>query len=155
MLEAMLTDRCKLAVHREVKELAVYALLVRKDGPKFKETAPDSPHPGTPVPGGGTVVTENGGWTMHFYATSMGSLTPLLTNWVGKPVQNKTGLTGRYDFRLQRPALGGEAAQSDGGGSNLRPSISVALEDLGLKLEPTKGEVETLVIDHVERPSEN
>jgi uncharacterized protein (TIGR03435 family) len=153
MLVAMLTDRCKLVIHREVKELAVYSLELRKDGPKFKETEPDSPHPGTPVPGGGTLVTEDGGHTMHFYATSMGSLTPLLTNWIGKPVQDKTGLTGRYDFRLQRPALGGPSART--AASDPRPSIPSALEDLGLKLDSTRGEVETLVIDHVDQPSEN
>ncbi len=153
MLQAMFADRCKLAVHREVKELAVYSLVVTKSGPKFKETAPDDPHPGTPVPGGGTVVTEDGGGTMHFYAVSMGSLTPLLTNWVGKPVQDRTGLTGRYDFRLQRPALGGPSAQPAEG--DPRPSIPSALEDLGLKLESGRGSVETLVIDRVERPSDN
>ena len=91
---------------------------------------------------------------MHFYAVSMGSLTPLLSNWVGaRPVQDKTDLTGRYDFRLKRPALGGPSAQADA--SDVRPSIPAALEELGLKLEPAKGDVEILVIDHVERPSEN
>jgi bla regulator protein BlaR1 len=153
MLQAMLADRCKVAAHREVKELPVYSLVVIKNGPKFKETVPDDPHPGTPVPGGGTVLTEDGGGTMHFYATAMGSLTPLLTNWVGKPVLDGTGLTARYDFRLQRPALGGPSAGSADG--DPRPSIPSALEDLGLKLESAKGPVETFVIDHVERPSEN
>ena len=153
MLRAMLVDRCKLAVHRELRELAVYSLIVRKDGPKIKETAPDSPHPGTPVPGGGTVVTEDEGRTMHFYAISMGSLTPLLSNWVGRPVLDKTGLTNRYDFRLQRPALGGPSAQSDT--SDLRPSTPATLEDLGLKLQSGKGKVEIFVIDHVEQPSQN
>jgi uncharacterized protein (TIGR03435 family) len=154
MLQAMLIDRCKLAVHRDLKELAVYSLILSKNGPTFKETIPDQPHPGgTPVPGGGTVVTEDGGHAMHFYAVSLGSLTPLLSNWIGRPVQNSTGLTGRYDFLLQRPALGGESLQADG--SDLRPSIPSALENLGLKLESAKGQVETLVIDHVERPSEN
>ena len=80
-------------------------------------------------------------------------MTPLLSNWTGRPVQDKTGLTGRYDFRLERPALGGESAQPDA--SDLRPSIPSALEDLGLKLAPAMGEVETLVIDRVERPSGN
>lgn len=153
MLQEMLVERCKVSVHREVKELPVYSLVVTKNGPKFKETAPDEAHPGTPVPGGGTVVTEDGGGTMHFYAVSMGSLTPLLTNWVGKPVQDKTSLKSRYDFRLQRPALGGPSAQPVDG--DPRPSIPSALEDLGLKLEPARGSVETLVIDRVERPSDN
>jgi uncharacterized protein (TIGR03435 family) len=154
MLQAMLVDRCKLTVHRDIRELAVYSLVLSKNRPKFKETVPDEPHPGgTPVPGGGTVVTEDGGHAMHFYSISLGSLTPLLSNWIGRPVQDNTGLAGRYDFLLQRPALGGASAQSDG--LDPRPSIPSALEDLGLKLESAKGQVETLVIDHVERPSEN
>jgi bla regulator protein BlaR1 len=153
MLQQMLEERCKMVVHRDAKEFAVYFLLLTKNGPKFKATAPDDPHPGgLPVPGGGTVVTEDeaeGQQTMHFYSVSIGSLTPLLSNWEGRPVQDKTGLVGRYDFRLQRPAL---AAQP---GSDSRPSISAVLDDLGLKLESTRAPVETLVIDHVEQPSEN
>lgn len=62
---------------------------------------------------------------MHLYAVSMGLLTPLLTNWVGKPIQDKTGLTVKYDFPLQRPALDGEAAQFHGGGRiRVLPSLS-------------------------------
>jgi uncharacterized protein (TIGR03435 family) len=155
MLQQMLEERCKMVVHRDAKEFPVYFLLLTKNGPKFSQTNPDEPHPtGLPVPGGGTVLTEEDGegQTMHFYAVSMGSLTPLLSNWEGRPVQDKTGLIGRYDFRLQRPALGGPSAQP---GSDSRPSISAVLDDLGLKLESARAPVETLVIDHVEQPSEN
>jgi uncharacterized protein (TIGR03435 family) len=155
MLQAMLEERCKMVVHRDAKEFAVYSLLLTKTGPKFKETNPDEPHPGgLPVPGGGTVFTEEDGegQTMHFYAVSMGSLTPLLSNWEGRPVQDKTGLIGRYDFRLLRPALGGPSAQPT---PDSRPSISAVLDDLGLKLESARAPVETLVIEHIEQPSEN
>ena len=152
MLQAMLTERCKMAAHSEIRELPAYLLVVIKDAPKFKETVPGDPHPGTPVPGGGKIVTEDSGKTMHFYDVAIGSLTPLLTNWEGKPVLDKTGLTGRYDFRLQRPSLGGPSAASD---DDQRPSIPEALADLGLTLESGKGQVEIFVVDHVERPSQN
>ena len=154
MLQAMLEERCKLVVHRDTKELPVYALVLKSGGPKFKETDPAAPHPGTPVPGGGSVVPEDDGKTMHFYGVSIASLAPLFSNWTGRPVQDNTGLTGRYDVVIVRPALGGPAAAQDGGPDS-RPSISGALDDLGLHLESTKGSVETLVIDHVERPSGN
>ena len=154
MLQAMLAERCKLAVHRETKELPVYSLVLRKDGPKFKQTDPTAPHPGgLPVPGGGSLITEDDGHTMHFYAVSMASLISLLSNWADRPVQDNTGLTGRYDFQLKRPALGSPSTQPVEGDS--RPSIPSALEELGLRLESTKGPVEIFVVDHVERPSEN
>jgi bla regulator protein BlaR1 len=156
MLQAMLVERCKLAVHRDTKVLPVYLLTVGKNGPQFKETVPGAPRAGgTPVPGGGVVVTEDDGKTMHFYGVVMGSLTSLLGNWTGRPVLDKTGLKDRYDLRLQRPDLGSPTAPGDASTLGSRPTTFSAVEDLGLKLEPAKEPVDTLVVDHVERPSEN
>jgi uncharacterized protein (TIGR03435 family) len=67
----------------------------------------------------------------------------------GRPVQDKTGLSGKYDFWLPTPA------PVDAPMSDAAPSVTSVVEELGLKLVPTKGQVETLVIDHVGRPSEN
>ena len=154
MLQTLLVARFGLKAHRETKELPVYSLVLRKDGAKFKQTDPTAPHPGgLPVPGGGSLVTEDDGHTMHFYAVSMASLISLLSNWADRPVQDKTGLTGRYDFQLKRPALGSPSTQPVEGDS--RPSIPSALEELGLRLESTKGPVEIFVVDHVERPAAN
>jgi bla regulator protein blaR1 len=160
MLQAFLLDRCKLVVHRDTKEISVYALVVGKNGPKFKEAKPGDTHPaGITLPGGGGVlVPENGGESIHFYAAPMVSLAPLLSNMAGRPVQDRTGLTGKYDFALQRPApnVPPPGGSQDGiAASDPGPSIFSVVEDLGLKLEPAKGSVETLVIDHMERPSEN
>jgi uncharacterized protein (TIGR03435 family) len=163
MLQTMLRDRCKLTVHRDTKEVSVYSLVVGKGGPKFKESVADAPHPaGMPLPGGAVVVLE-GNNQMHFYGAQMESLAAYLSNVAGRPVQDKTGLKGRYDFVLQRPSVGAGSAEpgasaQPGAGSvpDPGPSVFAVLEDgLGLKLEAAKGSVDTLVIDHIERPSEN
>jgi uncharacterized protein (TIGR03435 family) len=155
MLQTMLRDRCKLTVHRDTKDVSVYSLVVGKGGPKFKESAPDALHPaGMPLPGGAVVVLE-GNTGMHFYGAQMESLAAYLSNVAGRPVQDKTGLKGRYDFVLQRPSMGAGSADA-GTGADAGPSVFAVLEDaLGLKLEGTKGSVDMLVIDHIERPSEN
>jgi bla regulator protein blaR1 len=155
MLQAMLSDRLKLEVHRDIKEVPVYSLVVGKSGPKFKEANPAEAHQGMTLPnGGGTVVPEDGGHALHFYAVSMTSLAPLLSNWAGRPVQDKTGLTGKYDLQMASPAM--PVASPDGSAAaDPEGSVVTSMEDLGLKLVPGKGQVETLVIDRVERPSEN
>ena len=156
MLQSMLADRLKLEVHRDIKEVPVYSLVVGKNGPKFKETNAAETHQGVTLPnGGGTVVPEDGGHTIHFYAISMTSLAPLLTNWAGRPVQDKTGLTGKYDMQMPNPAMPAAGADGIAPPADPQGSVITAMEDLGLKLVPGKGQVETLVIDHVERPSEN
>ncbi|MGA8708577.1 MAG: TIGR03435 family protein, partial [Steroidobacteraceae bacterium] len=92
MLQAMFVDRCKIAVHREVKEIAVHSLVVAKGGPKFKETDPTVNHPGgAKLPWGGVLVPSAAG--LSFYGASMASFASFLSN-AGRPVQDKTGLTG-------------------------------------------------------------
>jgi uncharacterized protein (TIGR03435 family) len=155
MLQTMLADRLKLVVHRETKEVPVYWLVVGKGGPKFKEANPAEAHEGITLPnGGGTVVPEDGGHMIHFYAVSMTSLAPVLSNSAGRPVQDKTGLTGKYDLRMPNPSMPPPSADG-GAAADPQSSVVTSMEDLGLKLVPEKGQVETLVIDHVERPSEN
>lgn len=155
-IQAMLAERCKLVVHRDTKEVPVYSLVIGKNGPKFKQASPDDPHPsGQALPGGGVVVVENGG-TLHFYGAPVNTLASVLSSAAGRPVQDKTGLTGRYDFQLQRPTTSGPSTQQEASSaSDPGHSIFSVVEDLGLKLQPVKGSVETLVLDHIERPSEN
>jgi len=143
MLQALLADRFKLTVHRETKELPVYALTVAKNGPKFKTTETASG------------ITSNSNRTQwHVVATvSMEGFAEFLTSEAGRPVLDKTGLSGSYkmtlDWAPDNAPAGNDAATL--------PSLFTALqEQLGLKLESTKGSVETLVVDHAERtPSEN
>jgi len=155
MLQSMLADRCKLVVHRDTQTVPVYSLVLGKNGPKFKESVPNTPHPGAlPIPGGGTWMPNDRDGLMNFYEAPVSSLAAVLSNLAGRTVQDKTGLTGLYDIVLHRPTMGAPSTQPDGIADS-GTSIFSVVEDLGLKLEPAKGSVETLVIDHAERPSEN
>ena len=160
MLQAMFGERCKLTVHREVKEVAVSSLVLAKGGPKFKETDPTVEHPeGQKLPWGGVMAFSKD--TLSFYGATMASFASMMSSFGngGRPIQDKTGLTGKYDITLKLGAMMGSAQnepQSATAASDPGASItSLFQEQLGLKLESAKGEVETLVIDHMERPSEN
>ncbi|HXE08447.1 MAG TPA: TIGR03435 family protein [Acidobacteriaceae bacterium] len=160
MLQTMLADRFKLVVHRETKEVSAYDLVVAKGGPKMKETTPDEPRPaGTVLPGGGVMmpyVTPTGGPAARFYNLPMDTLASFLTSAADHEVINKTGLTGRYDFSIPKPAsMRAPSAGADANAADADPSIFEVLQGLGLKLEPAKEQVEMLVIDHLEKPTEN
>ncbi len=142
MLQPYLRDRFHLVVHTETKTLPVYDLVASKEGIKFKESA-DSGKEST-----GTTV-HNQMLTAH--GVSMASFANTLFQQVHRTVIDKTGLTGRYDLALKWSLEDSPDAVSDAA-----PGIFTALrEQLGLKLEPAKGPVVTLVVDHVEMPSEN
>ena len=167
MLQTMLVERCKLAVHREIKEGPVYMLVVDKGGPKFKVTDPTVEHPGgMPMPWGGVLFPGGmNGDGMRMYGASMTTfasyVSSILSNMGLKEVtvQDKTGLTGKYDITIKRPAPSESAPgeQQDGTAASDPGGISIysRLKDLGLMLESGEGQVETLVIDHIERPSAN
>jgi bla regulator protein BlaR1 len=155
MLQTALAERCKLAAHRGSKEVAVYSLILAKGGPKFKEAVAGEKHPGSfPIPDGGELVFNDGAGNMHFYGTHVGALAVILSNVAGRPVENNTGLTARYDMALRRPQVGGPSTEADSGPDSA-PTIFSVVGDLGLKLVPAKSSVETLFIDHLEKPSEN
>src|ERR1700691_545838 len=173
MVQSLLADRFKLALHYETKELPVYALVVAKNGPKLRESPviPDDlapPHPaavmvGPDGPQARHSFRMNGSGELSVIAQSLDRFADLLAHQTGRLVVDKTGLKGNYDFTLkwtpdegrgQMPGgtPGDAAPPSDANG----PTIFTALqEQLGLKLESQKGPVDTLVIDHVEKPSEN
>jgi bla regulator protein BlaR1 len=161
MLQAMLADRLKLAVHRSTKEVPVYLLVVDKSGPKFKETNPEEPHAvEMKLPGGASMAqeTRDGRVLLHYYGFSMQLFATSLSFVAERPVQDKTGLMGKYDLTLQNPvrvAASSTGPQEGGMAADSGPSVFEVVRGLGLKLEPAKGQVEILVIDHVERPSEN
>jgi uncharacterized protein (TIGR03435 family) len=150
MLQALLADRFQLAVHRETKEGQVYALVVAKNGPKFKEATPPTP-PGMPIDMGGGLLT--------FRGESIATLARLMAQVIGRPVLDRTGLTGKYAFTLKWTPdefdLPASATQADGSSTEPTSIFTVIQDQLGLKLESTKGPVEYLVIDHVSRPSPN
>jgi uncharacterized protein (TIGR03435 family) len=155
MMQTMLADRCKLAVHRGSKEVAVYLLVPAKNGPRLKTSVPGDPHPSaTPIPGGGEFLDNDGTGSAAFYGAPVSALAVILSNLAGRPVEDRTGLTGRYDMTFRRPRPGAPSTEPDSA-SNPTPTIFDVVQSLGLKLEPAKTSVETLVIDHIERPSEN
>jgi uncharacterized protein (TIGR03435 family) len=153
MLQTLLSDRFRLSVHRETKEMAVYALVVGKNGPRLKEDAA----------GPGVMKFNRKGRDVELEAigATIESLINQLPRMPGvdRAVLDRTGLTGKYDFRLtltdfqlsvNAQPQGIPAADSEGA------SVFTALqEQLGLKLESQKAPVEILTVDRVERPSEN
>jgi uncharacterized protein (TIGR03435 family) len=158
MLQAALAERCGLRVHRDSKEVSILALVVGKNGPKFKLSGPDAPRPATNmIPGGGYFIPEDGGKTMHLVDANMRLFASFLVKAGprGMHIEDRTGLTGRYDFVIHIPeppiSAAGEAVPQP----DPQDVAEVMAEQFGLKLEPAKGEVETLVIDHLDRPTEN
>jgi uncharacterized protein (TIGR03435 family) len=141
VLRKLLEDRFALRYHRETKTLPAYSLAVAKTGMKMTEhTGADGPST--------TFRNQSGTLTLSARGQSTAQLTLLLGQRLDRSVIDNTGLTGEYDLSLEWAA--DEAADSS------LPSIFTALqEQVGLRLESTKGPVEVIVIDHVERPSEN
>jgi uncharacterized protein (TIGR03435 family) len=155
MVREVLADRFKMSFHREPHIQPVYALVIAKGGSKMTPVqVPESDHVYGSAGYVGPVLGGIGG--VH---TSMKSLTDFLNRQqLGREVLDRSGLTGNYDFMLKFtpfPAAGSVEEVSDPSVS-MYPYIFTALqEQLGLKLEATRGPVETIVIDHMERPSEN
>jgi uncharacterized protein (TIGR03435 family) len=149
MLQNLLTDRFQLKIHREMRDLPVFELAAAKNGAKLEEAADCGPSElkcglmTTALTGGGMVKTARR-VSMARFAEYLAAL----PDWagIGRPVLDRTGLTGLYDFSFEFAT----------GPNSTAPSIFTALEqELGLKLESRREPVEMLVVDHVERPSEN
>jgi len=160
MMQTLLADRCKLVAHREMRDKPVYALVRGKNGTKLQEAksvvsaAILAEHPNVgAVPGDGGMFSSGAGGSMELYAAPMETLAIVLSNMAGRPVVDKTGLTGRYDIKLEMMQM--EPSSVDGTQAPAPSIFTVVQEQLGLKLEPSTEKVETLVIDHVERPTEN
>lgn len=161
MFQALLTDRCKMVFHRDTKELPVYFLVVAKGGPKLEQGKPADASPDG-VGGTGTLQFGQGG-LMTFKAMPLSALIQVLSQQAGRTIVDKTGLTGRYDFTWQfnlnaSPGGGRGGPQSSASGSpDAEPAsiFTIIQEELGLKLDSGKGPVEVIVIDHIERPSDN
>jgi uncharacterized protein (TIGR03435 family) len=171
MMQSLLADRFKLKVSHQTKELPVYALVVAKNGPKLPEAKPGDTYPnGIKGPDGvahGGMMRMGAG-QLTGQGLPMASLVMMLAQQLGRTVLDQTGLKGNYDINLQWTPDESQAAMFKGpeGGKPAMdnpsppepsgPSIFTAIqEQLGLKLDSTKGPVEIIVVDHVEQPSEN
>jgi uncharacterized protein (TIGR03435 family) len=183
MLQALLADRFKLAIHRETKEAAVYELTAAKGGIKLaasKEGSctkfdPKSPPPALPRPGDkppnfcGNIRVGRG--LIDASGITMDRFLMVLSDMLGRTTIDKTGFTGNFDVHLEftpdeatpgaafgpaGPGGPGDPGKPVPSGDSTGPNVFTALqEQLGLRAVPAKGQVEMLVIDHVERPSEN
>jgi uncharacterized protein (TIGR03435 family) len=168
-LRALLEDRFKLKAHFETRDAPAYALVVTKSGPKFKEARPGDTYPnGLHTRSGKTLYGVVGQKTypdgpLIGQAATIGQFVQYMNQAMnpelGRQVVDKTGLTGQYDFSMPmyakwRTIFSGKSDNSQDDDST--PSIFTVIQDsLGLKLEPTTAPAEFLVIDHIERPSEN
>jgi len=174
MLRALLAERFKLVVHRETRDLPIYALVIaRKDGrlgPRLRPSnvdcsaAPsDSP---TASPPAGAFVAEpckglrNVPGKATGRAVTIPTLARLMSGWVDdhRPVEDRTGLTGNFDIDLDwtpdrpLPADAPALPATDSNGAGLFTALQ---EQLGLKVESTKNSIDMLVVDHAEHPTEN
>ncbi len=156
MLRRLLSERFNLVFHREEKEFSIYVLTVAKGGPKLTPSTPVTAPEGAPplvfhlspdrarLPARDATMAELA-WVMQRAA-------------LDRPVVDKTGLPGRCDFELEwtpdETQFGGNVPT--GNPEPPKPDLFAALQQqFGLKLEATRGPIEAIVIDRVERPSEN
>jgi bla regulator protein blaR1 len=143
MMQGLLADRFKLKAHFETREMPVYQLIVAKGGPKLKESSDSSQ---VQIAVSASAIRGKCA-QIRMFIDALESVPDI----GGRVVTDKTGLSGAYDFLLKWTPM--EAASSpDAEGASLFTAIE---EQLGLKLVPTKGPGQVLVIDHIERPSEN
>lgn len=174
MLQTLLADRFKLAVHRELKDQPVYALVIAKGGPKLPKSSiteqdcaekpSDPPDPNScHVFRGGMIPGLNGA------AVDLADLATTLSGWTDRGVVvDKTGLSGLYniqtagwmDQRNNQPPLRPPENEAQREAQRFlldpnRPTLFAVLEELGLKLEAQTVSAEFLFIDHIEPPSEN
>ncbi len=180
MLQSLLEDKFKLKVHRETREYPVYALTIARSGLKLRPSKEGNCFPPLTLPPPTPPLGRGSTWSVPPLCgraqvslisasearltagrVSMKDLTEYLSKIVGSTVTDKTGVVGTFDavaaFTPDKFLAGirGSATAPRPGEATSRSFFSALEQQLGLKLQATKGAVEVLVIDHVERPSEN
>lgn len=155
MVRRLIADRFQLKFHREDKEFSVYAFSIAKGGAKLKVSDPVTAPEGPPLL---AFVMSPDMIHLPGHAVSMAELCAVFQRAaLDKPVIDRTGLTGRYDFDLEfapDESLFGGVFQAPDNPS--KPGLFAALqEQLGLRLDATRGTISAIVIDHIDRPSDN
>jgi uncharacterized protein (TIGR03435 family) len=145
MLQSLLAERFQLAIHRETKVMPVYALVTAKNGPRLKKSAGDDPCSMHQKP-----ASDGRNYEETFSHCPVDELVnEIEQRGADRPVVDKSGLSGTYDFRLViAPFRSNSPADID-------ISASTALRELGLALEPQRAPIEILVVDRIQRPSGN
>ena len=172
MLQALLVERFKLEIRRDMKEQNVYALMVGNGGAKLKpaEAKPDDKSPkalgpdGKPRPMMMFMFSPGGAVVITAPSASIASLVGLMSRFTARPVVDMTGIEGQYDFKLtfaaetnpglSTPALPGP----DGAAASAEPAPSVfdAVKQYGFRLEARKAPIEMITVTHLEKiPTEN
>jgi uncharacterized protein (TIGR03435 family) len=154
MLRGFLAYRFKLTFHREQKVFSIYELTVAKNGPKLKASTASPDDPPALI---STVYPQR--IVMPARNATMSDLARLMQRAIlDRPVVDKTGLSGRYDFDLEwapdETQFGGEVPAASAEAPS-PPLFSAIQQQLGLRLEATRGPIATLVVDKAERPSAN
>jgi uncharacterized protein (TIGR03435 family) len=146
MLQGLLAERFKLALHRETRMMPALVLEVGRNGPKIENAEDGDSKTNTSSGSGGVIIDVR--------CTGMDSFAKILAREMDLPVVNHTGLKGIFNFKLEWTPE--RAAGPENGRAMDGPSIFTAIqEQLGLRLRSEKTPVEILMIDHAERPSEN
>ncbi len=140
LTRSLLVKRFAFQFHRELRDMAEYVLEVEKSGFKLKPDTSDA-KPGMSDSSQGAVVV------LHATKMNMFYLTRYLAQRLGRPVVDKTGIAGDFDFDLKWAP--------DQASDSVSPSIFASLQDIGLRLVSTKGPVEVIVVDRIEKPSPN
>lgn len=159
MMQKLLADRFQLKFHMEKKEMKAYTITVLKTGAKIAVSQADP----NSQPGVGFGRAPGGAMTFNVRNAILDSVANAMQgNLLDQPVINRTGLTGKYDFTLRftpdASQLAAAGAQPSAGASDpdAPPDIFAAFQQqLGLKLESTRTTVDVMVIDKIEKPSEN
>lgn len=161
MLQAMLRDRFKIAVHHEEKVRPVYLLVVGKGSLRLKQSSGGKPEQDGCQGGRGghhacqKVTMEDLAQFLSrgTRATGMVATAP---GWLDRPVIDKTGLKGTYDFTMDYGPVGTTGGRNQPADDSMTVPISEAVKALGLNLEPSRQPFDVLVLDHIERvPTEN
>jgi len=146
MLQKLLAARFDLKLHRDKRDLSIYAIKLAKGGPKMTRSA-DTAY-GLPSQSGHGQGSQQ---QRKFANNTMSDFALGMQAYMDRPVVDETGLPGRYDFTLRWTPYNSQTNEP-----NAAPDIFTAIqEELGLKLEATKGPADVLIVDHVARPSPN
>lgn len=164
MLQTLLAERFKLVVRRETGEVPVYAVVVAKNGPKLqraKISEKDCPEPPAPFDASCHVINGGMGRGLHAPAIDMSDLASVLENWLDRPVVDQTGIKGLFNVQTEgwAPLAPRQGQQESDEAKALadpsRPTLFSIFEELGLRLVSKKAPIEMIVVEHVEKPSEN
>jgi uncharacterized protein (TIGR03435 family) len=163
MLQGLLAERFNLSLQRQTKEMPVYTLSVGKNGPKLKQSTIDEKDC-TDGQDRCHVINGGIGRGLHAKAVDMSDVVVFVGNWTDRPLIDQTGLQGLYELdtegwapmRARPPRPDGQPTAEDTALADpAQPTLFMIFDRLGLKLEAKKGPVETLSIEHADRPAAN